>query len=203
VASTPTVRSAFGEITDAVLGPPGRGRRLPSQAAASASVWAQALVKSWGLEATGRYRISGGLAPLEDAIWPALERRRLDWRSPDDAARYMVLRQRLGTFVDEMSRGDRHPGAARALRAGALLLPASGFWLLVAVAFALRFRRRGLWPAAIVALASLLVLVETALAFPPHPDYALPFVPAFALVALAAIVGRPRPVSVDAYPPAA
>ena len=41
-----------------------------------------------------------------------------------------------------------------------------------------------------LAAASLLVLVQTALAFPPHPDYALPFVPAFVLLALAALAGR-------------
>jgi hypothetical protein len=192
VPSTPIVRSDFGEITDAMLGPPGRGRRLPPDAASVASVWAQAMVKSWGLESTDRYRIAGGLEPIDGAIWPALERRRLDWRTPADVARYRQVRERLGTFVDDVSGGDRRAGVAHSLRVAGLLLPSSGFWLLLAAAFALRLRRGRLWVPALVALASLLVLVETALAFPPHPDYALPFVPAFALLALAIITGEPR-----------
>ena len=203
VASAPGVPASVREITDAVLGPPGRGRRLPPEVASSSSVWAQAMVKSWELEATERYRISGGLEPLEGAIWPELERRRLDWSSPDDIERYRVVRERLRAFLDDASTGDRHPGAAQSLRVAGLLLPAGGFWLLVALVFAIRFRRPGLWAPALVAAASLLVLLETALAFPPHPDYALPFVPVFVLLALAAIVGRPRSVSGGAYPPAA
>ena len=176
---------------DAVIGAPATGRRVPGTVDAQSSVWAQAMIKSWGLEATERYRIVGGLRPLDDAIWPSLERRRLVWSAPGDARRYADLRERLRAFVEDVSHGDRRPGAARALRMGSLLLPASGFWLLVALVFALRFRPRGLWVPLLLASASLLVLLETALAFPPHPDYALPFVPAFVLVALAAMARRP------------
>lgn len=176
--------------TDAVIGAPGTGRRLPSEAAGQPSVWAQALVKSWGLESSARYRIVGGLAPLGDAVWPVIERRRLLWSSPSEAARYASLRERLRTFVEDVSKGDRSPRAAQALRIAGLLLPGAGFWLLVALVFGLRLRPRGLWAASLVAFAGLLVLVQTALAFPPHPDYALPFVPSFVLVALAALAGR-------------
>ncbi len=175
---------------DAVLGQPGRGRRIPGDVDGQSSVWAQAMIKSWGLEATDRYRIVGGLRPLADAIWPSLERRGLVWSDPADAARYADVRERLRGFVEDASNGDRHAGAAQALRVGSLLLPASGFWILVALAFALRFRPRGLWSPTLLAAASLLVLFQTALAFPPHPDYALPFVPAFVLLALAALAGR-------------
>jgi hypothetical protein len=175
---------------DAVLGPPGRGRRLSADVDAQSSIWAQAMIKTWGLEATDRYRIVEGLRPLDDAIWPSLERRRLVWSDPEDASHYADVRERLRGFVADASAADRRPGAAQALRVGSLLLPASGFWILVALVFALRFRPPGLWVPAILAAASLLVLVQTALAFPPHPDYALPFVPSFVLLALAALAGR-------------
>jgi hypothetical protein len=185
---------------DAVIGAPATGRRVPGDVDAESSVWAQAMIKSWGLEATDRYRIVGGLRPLDDAIWPSLERRRIVWSRPDDAKRYAELRERLRTFVDDVSQGARRQGAAETLRAGSLLLPAGGFWILVALAFGLRFRPRGLWVPGLLAAASLLVLLETALAFPPHPDYALPFLPSFVLVALAAMagtrsVGEQAPVS--------
>ena len=151
---------------DAVLGQPGRGRRIPGDVDGQSSVWAQAMIKSWGLEATDRYRIVGGLRPLADAIWPSLERRALVWSDPADAARYADVRERLRGFVEDASNGDRHAGAAQALRVGSLVLPPSGFWILVALAFALRFRPRGLWSPTLLAAASLLVLFHTALAFP-------------------------------------
>jgi len=179
---------------DAVIGAPATGRRVPGDVDAQSSVWAQAMIKSWGLEATDRYRIVGGLRPLDDAIWPSLERRQIVWSRPEDAKRYAELRERLRTFVDDVSQGARRPGAAETLRAGSLLLPAGGFWILVALVSGLRFRPRGLWVPALLAAASLLVLLETALAFPPHPDYALPFLPSFVLVALAAMAGTRPPV---------
>ena len=173
-------------IGDAVLGPPGRGRRLPPDVLTTGALWARAVVKSWSLDDTGRYSVEGGLRNLPDGIWQ-LERRRLVWSDPADAARYAVLRERLRRFVQDTSSGDRRPGLGRALRVGALLLPSSGFWLLVALAFFLRSRPSGLAAPLLVAGAGMLVLLETALAFPPSPDYALPFVPAFALVAVAAL----------------
>jgi hypothetical protein len=157
------------------------------------------MIKSWGLEATNRYRIVGGLRPLDDAIWPSLERRRIVWSAPEDARRYAELRERLRAFVQDVSTGARRPGAAEALRASSLLLPASGFWILVALAFGLRFRPRGLWVPVLLAAASLFVLLETALAFPPHPDYALPFLPAFVLLAFAAMAGG-QPTAGDQAP---
>jgi hypothetical protein len=74
----------------------------------------------------------------------------------------------------------------------ALLLPAAGFWALLTLAFGLRFRPRGLAAPLFLATASLLVLLETALAFPPHPDYALPFVPAFVLLGVAVMARSSR-----------
>ena len=177
-------------IGDAVLGPPGRGRRLPPDAAASGTLWARAMVKSWALDDSGRYTVVGGLHQLPDAIWD-LERRTLEWSRPSDATRYHLIRERLRRFVDETSGGDRRQGIAEGLRAGALLLPSAGFWLLVALAFGLRFRPRGIAAPLLLVVSSLFVLVETALAFPPHPDYALPLVPAFALLAIA-VLSRSR-----------
>ena len=173
-------------IGDAVLGPPGRGRRLPPDVLTTGALWARAVVKSWSLDDTGRYSVEGGLRNLPDGIWQ-LERRRLVWSDPADAARYVVLRERLSRFVQDTSSGDRRPDLGRALRVGALLLPSSGFWLLVTLVFCLRFRPSGLAAPLLVAGAGMLVLLETALAFPPSPDYALPFVPAFVLVAVAAL----------------
>jgi hypothetical protein len=193
-AAEPPVRTG-----DGVIGTTSRGRRIPGAVDAQSSIWAQAMIKTWGLEATDRYRIVEGLRPLDDAIWPSLERRRLVWSDPQDARRYAELRERLRTFVGDTTGGERHPGAAQTLRVGSLLLPPGGFWILVALAFALRFRPRGLWAPAVLASASLLVLLQTALAFPPHPDYAMPFVPAFVLVALAAIAGRAT-LRDEAYP---
>jgi hypothetical protein len=191
-ASTGTARPTVGS-GDAVIGTPLAGRRVPGEVDAQPSVWAQAMVKSWELEATNRYRIVGGLRPLDDAIWPSLERRRLVWSRTEDATRYAELRQRLRAFVEQASTGERRPGVARALRVASLLLPVSGFWLLVAVVFAIRFRPRGLWVPALLATASLLVLIETALAFPPHPDYALPLLPSFVVLALATMAARSMP----------
>ena len=173
-------------IGDAVLGPPGRGRRLPPDVLTTGALWARAVVKSWSLDDTGRYSVEGGLRNLPDGIWQ-LERRRLVWSDPADAARYVVLRERLSRFVRDTSSGDRRPDLGRALRVGALLLPSGGFWLLVALVFCLRFRPSRLAAPLLVAGAGMLVLLETALAFPPSPDYALPFVPAFVLLALAAM----------------
>ena len=146
-------------------------------------------MKSWARESNGRYRVVGGLEELDDASWRPLERRSLVWADPAEGRRYDALRESLRRFVDDASGGDRLPGVARALRAAALLLPPCGFWILLAAAFGLRFRPRGLLVPLFLAGASLLVLVETALAFPPHPDYALPFVPAFARLAVAAVAG--------------
>jgi len=190
---------ATAVITDTPMGTAGTTRRLPVGAAGQPSVWAQAMIKSWALESSARYHVRGGLEPVDDAIWPRLERRQLTWTSPADAARYEVLRTRLHGFVDDFSAGDRRPREARALRIAGLLLPAGGFWLLVAVAFCLRSRPAGIWAPALVALASVLVLLTTALAFPPHPDYALPFVPSFALLALAVLAGRSA-LRNEAYP---
>jgi hypothetical protein len=185
-SSGPAATVVWPTISDAVLGPPGRGRRVPADVDASGSLWARAIVKSWSLDDSGRYTVVGGLRYLPDAIWQ-LERRRLVWSGPADAARYDVIRERLRRFVEDTSGGDRRAGLAQALRVGALLLPSSGFWLLVAFAFCLRFRPSGLAAPLLVVGASMLVLLETALAFPPSPDYALPFVPAFALLAVAAV----------------
>lgn len=184
--SNGTAEAGGPMIGDAVLGPPGRGRRLPPDVAASGTLWARAIVKSWGLDDSGRYVVVGGLRQLPDAIWQ-LERRQLVWSDPSDADRYDVIRARLRRFVEDTSGGDRRPGLARKLRVAALLLPSAGFWLLIALAFGLRFRPRGIAAPLAVAAASLVVLVETALAFPPHPDYAMPFVPAFALLAMATL----------------
>jgi hypothetical protein len=189
--SNGTATAVGPAIGDAVLGPPGRGRRLPPDAAESGTLWARALVKSWALDGSGRYVVTGGLHQLPDAIWD-LERRGLDWRSRSDAARYHVIRERLRRFVDGTSGGDRRPRIAEALRVGALFLPSAGFWLLVTLAFGLRFRPRGIAAPCLLAIASLLVLAETALAFPPHPDYALPLVPTFALLAIAVLSGSRR-----------
>lgn len=187
-------------IGDAVLGPPGRGRRLPPDVAASGTLWARAMVKSWGLDDSGRYAVVGGMRQLPDAIWQ-LERRKLIWIDASDAARYNVIRERLRRFVEDASGGDRRPGLARSLRVVALLLPSAGFWILVALAFGLLFRPRGVAAPLVLAGASALVLVETALAFPPHPDYALPFVPAFVLLAVSVLArSRRRPAHAPTYP---
>ena len=163
----------------------GRGRRLPPDVLTTGALWARAVVKSWSLDDTGRYSVEGGLRNLPDGIWQ-LERRRLVWSDPADAARSPCS----GSGSAGSSRTRRAAIDARgspALRVGALLLPSSGFWLLVALAFCLRSRPSWLAAPLLVAGAGMLVLLETALAFPPSPDYALPFVPAFALVAVAAL----------------
>ena len=150
------------------------------------------MIKSWGLETSNRYAVAGGLRQLHNAIWRPLERRSLIWSDPAEARRYAGLRQRLRMLVDGTSDVDRSPTAARALRVSALLLPAAGFWLLLAAVFGLRFRPRGLWAPILLAAASVLAFAATAVAFPPHPDYALPYVPAFALLGIGAIAGSRR-----------
>ena len=171
-------------IGDAVLGPPGRGRRLPPDVLTTGALWARAVVKSWSLDDTGRYSVEGGLRNLPDGIWQ-LERRRLVWSDPADAARYAVLRERLRRFVQDTSSRDRRRGSARRCGWGrsSCRRAGSGSSSLSRSAWS-----RPSWLAAplLVAGAGMLVLLETALAF-PSPDYALPFVPAFALVAVAAL----------------
>jgi hypothetical protein len=177
-------------ITDAVIGPPGRGRRLPGDVEALGTVWSIALLNTWVHPPSPRFRLVGGVRPLDDAVWFPIERRTLVWKNPADQRRYAEVREEVRGLADELARPDRQAGFAQLLRAGSILVPAGAFWLLLGLVFAVRFRARGLWPLWLLVGGSVIVLLETALGFPPDQSYAMPFLPVFVLFGVAAIAGR-------------
>lgn len=177
-------------ISDAVLGEPGRGRRLPGDVDALGSAWSIALLNTWTHPPSPRFRLEGGVRPLEDAVWFPIERRTLAWRDPADARRYREVREETRRLLEELARPDRQPVLAGLLRVSSLLLPGGAFWLLLGIVFGARARWHGLWPVSVLSAAGLLVLLETALGFPPDQSYAMPVLPVFVLFGVAGVASR-------------
>ncbi|MGZ4398866.1 MAG: hypothetical protein ACXVZ1_10690 [Gaiellaceae bacterium] len=76
------------------------------------------------------------------------------------------------------------------------VFPPAGFWLLVGVVATAWRRPRGGTPVVALVLIGLFVIVVSALGNPPVIEYAIPFVPAFALLALYGLLApRRRPLS--------
>ena len=179
-------------IGDAVLGPPGRGRRLRPDVLTSGALWARAPrqeLEPRRHRAVHRRRRAAqpprrDLAARATSAGLVRPRRRRAVRHAPGAAPPV----RPG-HVERRSTPGARPGAPGGGRSSCRRAGSGSSWSFV---FCLRFRPSGLAAPLLVAGSGMLVLLETALAFPPSPDYALPFVPAFALVAVAAVARGQR-----------
>jgi hypothetical protein len=123
-------------------------------------------------------------------VWTSPGEHHLVFRRPADAVRA----ERVDSEIDRLLRRlpDRagNPGLAHRLNQAAYRFPPPGLWLLVGlVAVAVR-RPRNIRIALALTGAALLVLLIAALGFPAAPEYAMPVVPAFALLAGAGLFGR-------------
>jgi hypothetical protein len=122
-------------------------------------------------------------------VWTSPTEHRVVFADPRDGPRYEELQRRIGELFRRFP--DRAGSAwldAR-LDDAARLYPRA--WLLIlvgAVALAIRRPTRWLLPVALSA-AALFVLFLTVLGFPSVPEYAVPFVPAFVLLAAAGLLG--------------
>lgn len=178
--------------SDAVIGAPESGRRLPGRiqnlsVGGVSTVYAVALVNDWALSPSPRFEMLGGLEPVEGVVASPLERRQLVWSDPSDQRRYDGLRADVLEGVSRLPNGARSESLSSVFEVLAIVMPGIGFWLLLTVLVWARWRPRGLWSVALLGLASLGVVLETSLGFPPDPNYSMPFLPVALLLCVATL----------------
>jgi hypothetical protein len=192
----PAALDAFvpaGAPDDAPLDHVSGRRRLPPRAAGVSTVWANSLLNNWALGPSPRYTVVGGVAPVADPTWGSIEKRRVVFHDPHDAARYRELTALVRRGLEELPNGTRSQLGADVLTALSLLLLPLGWWALFAAGILLRWRRvEGLWPVALLAGASFAVILLTSLGFPPDLNYTMAFTPVFLILFCAVLKASRR-----------
>ncbi len=122
-------------------------------------------------------------------VWTSPADHRLVFRDPADAGRYARLNAKVAALFAAFPHTGRNAELALRLNQASRWYPRPAIWLALGlVALAIR-RPRRLAGLVVVALAALLVLLFTAFGVYAVPEYAVPVVPAFILLAVAGSLG--------------
>ena len=123
-------------------------------------------------------------------VWTSPTDHSITFRDPADGARAAEIDRRVGELVGALpDRGARAELVDR-LNSASRWYPRPVLWLLLGLVTVILRRPRGAGTAFVLAGAALLVLLGTALAVYAVPDYAVPVVPAFIVLAAAGVLGR-------------
>ena len=115
-------------------------------------------------------------------VWTSPTEHHLVFRNPGDAARVERVDEEVRRLSGRLPDRSGNAELAHRLNQAAYRFPPPGLWLLVGLV-AVAFRRPvGTRIALALAAVSLLLLLVTALGFPVVAEYAMPVVPAFALL---------------------
>jgi hypothetical protein len=125
-------------------------------------------------------------------VWTSPREHHLVFEHAGDKQRYLALQRRIDALLGNLPDRAGRPGVADTLNQLSRWYPPPIVWLVVGLA-ALAFWRRADWlRLSVPALAGLLVIGVTALAVPAVPQYSIPIVPAFFLLALATLLAPRR-----------
>ena len=122
-------------------------------------------------------------------VWTSPTEHHLVFRDPGDEARFEHVESEIRRLLDRLPDRAGNATLAHRLNQASYRFPPPVVWLVAGVV-ALAWRRpRHARVALVLAGAAFLVILVTALGFPPASEYAMPVVPAFALLAGAGLLG--------------
>ena len=124
-----------------------------------------------------------------EEVWTSPTEHHLVFRYPEDAARVEHVDSEVARLIDRLPDRSGNAELAHRLNQAAYRFPPPGLWLLVGLVAVVWRRPRGQRVALALAGASLLLLLATALGLPAEPEYSMPVVPAFALLAGVGLLG--------------
>ena len=130
-------------------------------------------------------------------VWTSPESHSIGFRDPEDGARSAEIDRGVADLLRALPDRAARPDPVDKLNSASRWYPRPIVWLVIGLLAAFIRRPRGIGAPLFVAAAGLLVLVGTALTVYAVPDYAVPVVPAFIVLAGAAALGT-RVRSVEA-----
>ena len=134
-------------------------------------------------------------------VWTSPAEHHLVFVHPGDRARYDRLHERISDLRDNLPSRSGNATLALRLNQASKWYPPPVLWLVVGVvALAIR-RPRGIVALAAPTVAGLIVILFSALGLPAVPQYSVPVVPAFALLAGGALFGARRTATSSAGSP--
>jgi hypothetical protein len=123
-------------------------------------------------------------------VWTSPTEHSIVFRYPADAARSAALDREVNDLLESLPDRAGHPWLVARLNDLSRLYPRPFMWLVVGVVAALWRRPKGIAVPIALAGAALAVMVSTSLAVYAVAEYSVPVVPAFVLLATAAVFGR-------------
>jgi hypothetical protein len=122
-------------------------------------------------------------------VWTSATEHHLEFRHPADRARAEHVDRELGRLLDRLPSRSGNATLAHRLNQAAYRFPPPGLWLLAGVVAVMIRRPRYARIAVVLSGLAVLLLVVSALGLPATGEYAMPVVPAFALVAGVGLFG--------------
>ena len=127
-------------------------------------------------------------------VWSSATEHRFVFSDPEDEIRAADLDRHVGDLLANLPKREARPELVERLNSASRWYPRPILWLLVGlVAFALR-RTRWLLAPLVLSAAGLLILLASAVAVYAIAQYSVPVTPAFVLLAVAGVLGRPPPI---------
>jgi hypothetical protein len=124
-----------------------------------------------------------------DVVWASPTAHSIDFRDPEEGARSAEVDRRVAEVMGALPDRAARPQLVDRLNSASRWYPRPVLWLVLGLLVAIIRRPRRIGIALVVAGAGLLILLGTALAVNAVPDYAVPVVPAFVLLAAAGSFG--------------
>ena len=133
-------------------------------------------------------------------VWTSPTEHHLEFDNPGDAARVEHVDAEVARLLDRLPDRAGNATLAHRLNQASYRFPPPGLWLVVGLV-AVAFRRpRRARIALLLTGAAFLVLLVSALGFPASGEYAMPVIPAFALLAGVGLLGSRRSLSPEHAP---
>ena len=126
-------------------------------------------------------------------VWSSPTDHRIVFRDSEDAERAAELDRRVNELLANLPDRDQRPELADRLNSASRWYPRPVVWLAIGLVAALVRRRRWLATPLVLSGAGLLVLLATSLAVYAVAEYSVPVAPAFTVLAIAGVLGRPVP----------
>jgi hypothetical protein len=124
-------------------------------------------------------------------VWTSPTEHRFVFSEPGDEERAAELDRRVNDLLGNLPDREARPELVERLNSASRWYPRPVVWLLVGVGAALVRRRRWLLAPLALAGGGLLVLLGTAVAVYAIAQYSVPVTPAFILLAVSGVLGRP------------